>query len=115
MMRNTLSMDKKELIRRISTIETDLRRFGIRSLWVFGSAVENELSPGSDIDVLYEFEPGCETLLNWMAAKELLEDTFDRSVDLVSKEFLNPHMKDRVLGEMERVLPPPREQIDQPV
>jgi uncharacterized protein len=34
------------------------RRYGIKELSVFGSAVRGEMRPESDIDVMVEFEPG---------------------------------------------------------
>ena len=34
------------------------RRYNVRELSVFGSAVRGEMGPDSDIDILVEFEPG---------------------------------------------------------
>ena len=33
-------------------------RYGIRRLAVFGSALHEDFDPGSDVDLLVEFEPG---------------------------------------------------------
>ena len=34
------------------------RRYGVKELSVFGSAARGDMQPGSDIDLLVEFEPG---------------------------------------------------------
>ncbi len=34
------------------------RRYGVKELSVFGSAVRGEIRPESDIDIMVEFEPG---------------------------------------------------------
>jgi len=34
------------------------RRYGVKELSLFGSAVRGEMRPDSDIDILVEFEPG---------------------------------------------------------
>jgi predicted nucleotidyltransferase len=34
------------------------RRYGVKELSLFGSAVRGEMRPESDIDIMVEFEPG---------------------------------------------------------
>ena len=34
------------------------RHYGVRELSLFGSAVRGEMGPGSDIDIMVEFDPG---------------------------------------------------------
>ena len=34
------------------------RRYGVKELSLFGSLVNGEMSPESDIDIMVEFEPG---------------------------------------------------------
>ena len=37
------------------------RRYGVKELSLFGSAVRGEMRPESDIDIMVEFEPGVRT------------------------------------------------------
>ena len=73
-----------------------IKRFHIKKLALFGSAARGELHPGSDIDLLVEFEPGNAPSL-WSARE--LQDEFSRlfggrPVDIVPPEVLrNPYRR----------------------
>lgn len=56
--------------------------------------------PGSDIDVLVEFEPGAVIGLRLIEIQEKLSAFFgNRKVDLVTPKFISPRMRERVLSE----------------
>ncbi len=70
------------------------RRFGVRRLAVFGSAVTADFSPElSDVDFLVEFEPNLPGRFDsYFGLKEELERLLDRRVDLVMPKALdNPY------------------------
>jgi uncharacterized protein len=46
-----------------------------------------------------EFEPGAKTFDNYMDLKALLEDLFDRPVDLVVSNVIKPRLRDAILRE----------------
>ena len=51
----------RQLERAVSILEANeelLKQFHVRSLSVFGSVARGEAGPGSDIDLLVDFEPG---------------------------------------------------------
>ena len=75
------------------------RRYGIRRLAVFGSAIRGELERGSDLDILVEFEPGIAVGLRFITLQAELSDLFGRRVDLVTAGFLSPHFRPRVVQE----------------
>lgn len=79
-----------------------LRALGVTQLYLFGSAVRDQASADSDLDFLVTLSP--KTFRNYMNLKFLLEDTFGRSVDLVTRESLKPTMRERVLSEAARVV-----------
>ncbi|MCM8809854.1 MAG: nucleotidyltransferase family protein, partial [Candidatus Omnitrophica bacterium] len=54
------------------------KKFGIKELGIFGSYVRSEQSEKSDIDILVEFEEGCETFDNYMGLKFFIEDLFQK-------------------------------------
>ncbi len=62
------------------------RRHRIRALSLFGSATRDDFGPGSDVDVLVEFEPDAKpALYEMMTMQEELSALFDRPVDLVER------------------------------
>lgn len=78
------------------------RRWHIRWLALFGSALTDDFGPDSDIDMLVEFEPGCTPGLAIIDLEDELTTLFGgRKVDLVSRKYLNRWIRDRVLAEAE--------------
>lgn len=68
-------------------IEAFCLRNHIRSFGLFGSALREDFGPGSDVDVLVEFEqeyrPG---LMQLVEMQEELTQIFGRKVDLVERQ-----------------------------
>ena len=74
------------------------RRYNVRELSVFGSAVRGEMGPGSDIDILVEFEPGARIgLIKFESLVDELELLSGRRIDLVTKTGLKPWVRPSVL------------------
>ena len=81
------------------------RKWRIRELSIFGSALRDDFSPDSDLDFLVSFEPGSSwDLFDVVDMKAELEAHYGRSVDLVEKEALrNPWRKHEILKTREVV------------
>ena len=70
--------------------EATLRRLGLRSLALFGSAARATQTTDSDVDLLYEFDEGAATLDHLLDLQAILEEALGREVDLVSRKYLSP-------------------------
>ncbi len=81
------------------TIAAFCRQNGIRRLSVFGSALRDDFTPESDIDLLVEFEPDHIPGLFGIARmeRELSELLGDRKVDLRTPEDLSRYFRQQVL------------------
>jgi len=78
------------------------RRNQIRRLALFGSAIRDDFTPESDVDVLVEFEPGARVGLLRLAGLELeLGEILGRKVDLNTPGFLSKYYRHQVLSEAE--------------
>lgn len=85
------------LLKTLTDHGEDVRRFGVRSLGLFGSAVRGEAKPTSDLDFLVEFEdPSFDA---YMGLLEYLETLFGRPVDLVLANMLKPRLREPILRE----------------
>lgn len=75
------------------------RKWRIRELSVFGSALRDDFGPESDLDFLVSFEPEAALDIDILLdMKEELEARFGRPVDVVEKEALrNPWRKYEIL------------------
>lgn len=76
------------------------RRQSIRSLALFGSILTDEFGPGSDIDVLVEFEPSAgPSLLDFAGMQSELSELWGRAVHLHTPAMLSPRWRERVRRE----------------
>jgi len=81
------------------------RRNGVRRLAVFGSALRDDFTPESDVDLLVEFQPGQKVSLFDMARMEIeLEEIVDgHRIDLRTAGDLGVRFRDEVVAEAEAV------------
>lgn len=89
-------MSRKECIDLLKSCSDTLKRdYGITSLLLFGSIARGEQKDGSDVDVFVETLTPNPFLL--MEAKEFLEKSTGRSVDIIrNHRNLNPRLKKRI-------------------
>ncbi len=88
----------KTILTKLEENATTIKKYGVRSIGLFGSFIRKEQKPTSDIDILVEFEKGKITFDNYMDLKFFLEDLFKCKVDLVMKEEIKPDLKPYILG-----------------
>ncbi len=80
-------------------IERVCKRLSVKRLGLFGSAMSQNFSQGSDVDVLVIFESGEDIDLfdKYFELKEQLEEVFQRDVDLVvDRKFKNPVLRQSI-------------------
>jgi uncharacterized protein len=73
-------------------------RFGIKSLFLFGSAARNEATQESDLDFIVNFD-GTITFDRYMDLKIFLEDLFGKKIDLAIEDTLKPQIRQKILEE----------------
>ena len=84
-----------------SKIADFCRRHRIRRLLLFGSVLREDFRPGSDVDVLVEFEPGTRLGLRFFAMERELSEILARKVDLNTRGFLSDEILQEALAEAE--------------
>ncbi|NIA06698.1 MAG: nucleotidyltransferase [Actinobacteria bacterium] len=77
------------------------RRHHIRRLMLFGSVLREDFRPGSDVDVLVEFEPGTRLGLRFFAMERELSEILSRKVDLNTPGFLSDEILQEALAQAE--------------
>ncbi len=81
-------------------IEEFCKKHHIRKLSLFGSALRDDFTPESDLDILVEFEPGTRVGMIRLAGLEIeLGEILERKVDLNTPGFLSKYYRDKVLAE----------------
>jgi predicted nucleotidyltransferase len=77
------------------------RKHHIRRLAMFGSAVRDDFTPDSDVDLLVEFEPDHVPGLEFITIQDEFSDLFGRPVDLITFKSLNRRLRNDVLASAE--------------
>jgi predicted nucleotidyltransferase len=76
------------------------RRYHVRELSLFGSAVRGELQPDSDLDLVVDYSLDARpSLLDLIGMMNELSDLTGRKIDLGVKRALKPRYRDRILAE----------------
>ncbi|WP_240703225.1 nucleotidyltransferase family protein [Thermococcus indicus] len=92
-------MELEQILSILHLHAQELRKFGVRHIWLFGSYVRGEAGKDSDLDVLVEFEEGKKTFDNYMELKFFLEELLGVEVDLITIEALKPRVRKYVWSE----------------
>lgn len=100
----TTPLTKSQIHKQITSLEKPLRDKGVKSIFLFGSAVRNKNTPTSDIDVFIDIDPEVSfSLLDLVEVKHFLGDNLRCEVDVVTREGLHPHIKESIINESEQV------------
>ena len=84
-------MTLEEIIGIIEDNRSNIKKFGVRRIGVFGSYTRDEQKPVSDVDLIVEFEH--KTFDNYMDLKLFLEGLLGLNVDLVTAESIKPRLR----------------------
>jgi len=91
-------MLKEKVLMLIKEHKQDLKKFHVKSLFLFGSVARGEEKQNSDIDILVAFK-GQPTFDLYMDLKFYLEDLLQRKVDLITESGLRPELRKYVEGD----------------
>jgi len=83
------------ILKKLADHREEVRRFGVRSLGLFGSAARGEATAASDLDFVADLENP--TFDSYMGLLEFLENLFERPVDLVLANTLKPRLREPIL------------------
>ena len=96
--------NKEYILSTIKSKESEIARYGIKSIGLFGSYARDEQSENSDIDILIDFEPEKENFDNYMAVCDIIEKLFNNQrVEIVTKNGLSPYIGPKILNEVKYV------------
>jgi hypothetical protein len=82
---------------------TLFKDYHVKALYLFGSVVRGEDRPGSDVDILVEFQPDAHVgLFGLSRLQRRLTEILGRPVDLTTPDALHKALKDRIIKESVR-------------
>jgi predicted nucleotidyltransferase len=92
---------KEDIFILLAENQAQIKALGVKRLGLFGSFLGGKQTAESDIDFLVEFESTRKTFDNFIQLTFLLEDLFQRRVELVTTDALSPHIGPYILKEVE--------------
>lgn len=92
---------KENILAILKTNKSELLKFGVANVGLFGSYLRNEQTVKSDIDLLIDFEPGKENFDNYMAVYDIFESIFkNQKVEVVTKNGLSKYIGPKILNDV---------------
>jgi len=86
------------------TLQRIARRYGLRTMGLFGSAVREDFRPDSDVDVLVRYQPGTRhTLASTRELRDELTALLGHRVDVVDERVLHPELQRNIARDLVRL------------
>lgn len=96
-------LNKESLLALISSNKGAIRKYGVKTLGLFGSFSRNKQNDQSDVDLLVDFEPEKETYRNFIGLAYFMEELLGRKVEIVTRNGMSPYIGPKILKEVENV------------
>lgn len=89
-----MKTEKEKILDFLSNNKEKLNNeFGVNSIGLFGSYLNNFQNRESDIDILIDVKDSFKNYKYYIELKRFLENNFGKKVDLVYKNAMNPLIK----------------------
>ncbi len=93
-------MNRQQALQTLSENRSQLKRFSVKDLYLFGSVARDEAIEGSDVDILVEFLPNAKIgLFQFARFQRFISDLLKCNVDLATPDALHKDLKEDILKE----------------
>lgn len=90
---------KDNIIATLKNSKPELLKYGVSTIGLFGSYLNERQTSKSDIDILIEFDPEKENFDNYMAVYDIFENLFkNEKVEIVTKNGLSKYIGPKILN-----------------
>ena len=95
-------IQRAEILNKLKLSKSELNKFGVVRVGLFGSVNRNESNKDSDVDILIDFSAESETYENYINTCSFLESVFEGTrLDIVTEKGLSPFIGPYILKEVE--------------
>jgi len=88
-----MAMQLVDAIQRLKDHEADLKKMGVKSLYMFGSTVRGEQRPDSDVDMFFDYDREGMTLFRLMDIKRAASKILRCKTDIMARDSIHPRIK----------------------
>jgi uncharacterized protein len=89
-------MTPNDAIEKLRSHETELKRAGVRHLYLFGSTMRGDARPDSDVDMFFDYDKGSFGLFALMDVKEMAAAILGHRADIMTRDSLHPVLRARI-------------------
>ena len=82
-------MTRDEAIARLKKSEPDLRKAGVKHLYLFGSTARGESQPDSDVDLFFDHDQGAIGLYELMDIKDMTAAILGTKTDMIPRRGIH--------------------------
>lgn len=94
-------LEKNEILSKLKQLKPIYEKEGLILIGLFGSYAKSNNTHNSDIDILYDTKKGITNLYDKkQLIKRSLEKIFNTKIDLASKKYLKPYVKDEIMKDL---------------
>jgi hypothetical protein len=86
-------MRRDDVVRRLRQHQAEIRRLGVRSLYLFGSAARDDARPDSDIDLYFDYDDPRFSLIELARLQDRLRELLSAPIDLMTRGSLHPRLR----------------------
>lgn len=98
-----MKLTTQDVVKIVKENDAELRKFGVKEIYLFGSVVRGQATETSDVDFFVEFGPEGADFFTLYDLEQFLESILRTKVDLGTKRSLHPALRDQILKEALRV------------
>ena len=89
-------MKRDEVISRLQEHKADLKRLGVKRLYLFGSTARGEATDDSDVDLFFDYEKGKLGLFELMDVKEYAAGILGCKADIMTRDSLHKTLRPKI-------------------
>jgi hypothetical protein len=89
-------MQRDDAIATLRAHEAELKRLGVRHLYLFGSTARGDARDDSDVDLFFDYEKGKLSLFGLMEVKEQATRILGCKADIMTRDSLHRLIRERV-------------------
>jgi len=99
-----MKLTVQDVIKAVKENESEIRKFDVKEIYLFGSVVRGEATDNSDVDFFVVFEDSAKVgFFKLMKLQNFLTEKLKTPVDLGTKKALHRLLRDQILREALRV------------
>jgi len=96
-------VDRDQAIAKLKEHETELKRLGVRQLYLFGSTARDDAHEESDVDLFFDYEEGKFGLFHLMYVQAYASRILGRAADVMTRDSIHKVLRPRIEASALRV------------